>query len=122
MTRQERLQAELDRLRQSVPSIRGVLLGSLDGMPIVDAISDHGIEPARIAAMAAAALGVGRRIGETLKSGAMKELSLLAEDGRVFIHLAGDKACLAIVAARDSNVGLINLEVADSLATLDSIL
>ncbi|MDT4863546.1 Roadblock/LC7 domain protein [compost metagenome] len=122
MSRQEQLQQVLERLSQSVPAIKGALLSSLDGMPIVHAVSDQSVDPARVAAMAATAVGVGRRIGETLKTGQMKELSLLASEGRIFIYLTADKGCLALVAGQDCNVGLINLEATDTIAALNNIL
>lgn len=122
MNKQEQLQATLNQLNQSIPSLKGSLLSTLDGIPITHAISDPLVDPNRVAAMAATAIGVGRRISETLKTGSMKELNLLADDGRIFIYLIAAKACLALIASSDSNVGLINLEATDASNTLANIL
>ena len=60
MSKHEQLQSALERLSQAIPGLKGSLLGTLDGMPIVQAINDQSVDPARVAAMAATAIGVER--------------------------------------------------------------
>lgn len=122
MSKQNQLLAALDRLNKAVPSIKGSLLSTLDGISIVHVINDPSVDPARVAAMSATAIGVAKRISETLKVGQSREISLQASEGRVFIYLVGSKACLSLVTQSDSNTGLIQLEVADAIEQLNTIL
>lgn len=122
VSKQEQLQTALERMSKAITGLKGSFLSTLDGMPIVQAINDPSVEPARVAAMSATAIGVGRRISETLKSGQVREMSLQASEGRVFIYLVGSKACLSLVAPLDSNIGLIHLEAGDTVEQLASIL
>jgi predicted regulator of Ras-like GTPase activity (Roadblock/LC7/MglB family) len=122
VSKQEQLQSALERMNRALSGLKGVLLSTLDGMPIVQVVNDQSVEPARVAAMSATALGVGRRIAETLKTGQLRELSLQASEGRIFIYLVGNKACLSLVAPIDSNIGLINLEVGDTISQLAEVL
>lgn len=122
MSKQSELLAALDRLNKAIPSIKGSLLSTLDGISIVQVINDQAVDPARVAAMSATAIGVGNRISESLKVVSTREISLQASEGRVFIYLVGNKACLSLVTLPDSNTGLIQLEVSDTIEQLNAIL
>lgn len=122
MSKQEQMQARLDALTRAIPGMKGSFLCTFDGMPVSQSVNDPGIDSARVAAMAATALGVGRRITETLTTGALRGIQLVAAEGRIFIYMVGGKACLALVAPADTNVGLIELEAADVIGQLATIL
>lgn len=122
MSKQEQMQAALDALTRAIPGMKGSFLCTFDGMPVCQSITDPGVDSARVAAMAATALGVGRRITETLSTGTLRGIKLVAAEGRIFIYMVGSKACLALVAPSDTNVGLIELEVADVITQLTAIL
>lgn len=122
MSKQLILQSELERLNKALSSLKGSLLSSLDGMPIVHSVSDPSIDPARVAAMSATALGVARRISESLKVGPTREISVQANEGKIFIYLIGDRACLSLVSEADSNLGLIQLEAAETLEKMTKAL
>ncbi|MGH8043862.1 MAG: roadblock/LC7 domain-containing protein, partial [Stenotrophomonas sp.] len=101
MSKQEQLQIELDSLTRALGGLKGSFLCTLDGMPVAQSVTDPNIQSPRVAAMAATALGVGRRITETLSTGVLRGTQLTASEGRVFIYMIGDKACLALVAPSD---------------------
>lgn len=122
MSKQDLLQAHLDELTRALPGLKGSFLCTLDGMPVSQSITDPSIDSARVAAMAATALGVGRRITDTLSTGGLRGIKLLAADGRVFIYMIGDKACLALVVPPDMAIGLIELEVTETVTKLGNVL
>ena len=72
--------------------------------------------------MAAATLGVGKRISSTLDLGEMRETNVKSGNGQVFLYAIGGKGVLVLIAQADANVGLINLEARDAAAKLDEIL
>ena len=73
----------------------------------------NGTDPNRVAAMAAAASSLGRRVSESLATGALAEVSIRSDDGNLFIYSAGQKAVLAVMGPVASNAGLIHLEARD---------
>jgi predicted regulator of Ras-like GTPase activity (Roadblock/LC7/MglB family) len=109
MAKGEALKATLESLRNAIPELKGVLLASNEGLPIAHALT-NGADPNRIAAMATAASGLGRRISETMNAGTLGEISIQAEEGALFVYSAGNKAVLAVLSPQGSNAGLIHLE------------
>ena len=121
MSKQEALTAVIQNLRSAVPEIKGVLIASTDGLPIVHSLS-NGAAPTRVAAMAATALGVGKRISESLSAGTFAETVVKGADGQVFLYAAGSKAVLTVLANQDANVGLIQMEARDTAAAVAAAL
>ncbi len=109
MAKGEALKGHIEALRNSIPELKGVLLASNEGLPIAHSLS-NGSDPNRIAAMAAAASSLGRRISESMNSGTLGEVSIQAEEGALFIYSAGSKAVLAVISPQGGNAGLIHIE------------
>lgn len=109
MAKGEALKGHIEALRSSIPELKGVLLASNEGLPIAHSLS-NGSDPNRIAAMAAAASSLGRRISESMNSGTLGEVSIQAEEGALFIYSAGSKAVLAVLSPQGGNAGLIHIE------------
>ena len=109
MAKGEALRAALETLRNAIPELTGVLLASNEGLPIAHALT-NGADPNRVAAMAAAASALGRRISETMSTGNLGEVSVQADEGSLFVYSAGSKAILAVISPHGGNTGLIHLE------------
>ncbi len=113
MAKHEALKTNIEALRNAIPELRGVLLASNEGLPVAHSLS-NGTDPNRVAAMTAAASSLGRRISESLATGALSEVSIRSDDGVLFIYSAGPKAVLAVMGPMGSNAGLIHLEARDT--------
>ena len=109
MAKGETLKATLEELRNAIPELKGVLLASNEGLPIAHALT-NGTDPNRLAAMAAAASSLGRKISENIGGGNLGEVCVRADEGALFIYAAGSKAVLAVLSPQDGNAGLIHLE------------
>ena len=96
MVKHEALKNHLETLRNSIPELRGVLLASNEGLPVAHSLS-NGTDPNRVAAMAAAASSLGRRISESMATGTLSEVSIRGDDGVLFVYSAGPKAVLAVI-------------------------
>ncbi|GEM45441.1 roadblock/LC7 domain-containing protein [Deinococcus cellulosilyticus] len=120
MSKQEQLQHIIDHLRSAIPELQGVMVASTDGLPI--AYSMAGTDPTRVAAMAATALGLGKRISETLNAGTLSETSVTGSSAQILIYAAGTKGVLAVVAPSWSSVGLIHLEARDATRKIAEML
>ena len=81
MAKHDALKNHIELLRNAIPELKGVLLASNEGLPIAHSLSNGG-DPNRVAAMAAAASTLGRRISDTMSTGALAEVSIRGDDGR----------------------------------------
>jgi predicted regulator of Ras-like GTPase activity (Roadblock/LC7/MglB family) len=113
MAKVEALKNHIEALRNAIPELKGVLLASNEGLPIAHSLS-NGADPNRVAAMAAAASSLGRRISETMNAGTLGEVSVQADEGALFVYSAGQKAVLAVVSPQGGNAGLIHLEAREA--------
>ncbi|WP_456410320.1 roadblock/LC7 domain-containing protein [Oceanithermus sp.] len=118
MSKQEQLQGILKEIKQALPELRSVVVASADGLPIVHDSADA----PRVAAMAATALGLGKRISQTTDLGPLQETIVRGNDGYFVVYAAGDKGVLALAAPADANLGLIHLEARDFAARLAQLL
>jgi uncharacterized protein len=109
MAKGEQLKAQIEALRSAIPELKGVLLASNEGLPIAHSLS-NGADPNRVAAMAAAATSLGRRISDSMSAGTLGEVSIRSEESSLFVYSAGSKAILAVLSPEGGNAGLIHLE------------
>jgi uncharacterized protein len=109
VAKQEEIQRHLEDLRSAIPELKGVLLASNEGLPVAHSFT-NGADAQRVAAMAAAASGLGRRITDSLGVGTLSEVSVTGSDGQIFVFSAGGKAVLAVIGPSGGNAGLIHLE------------
>jgi len=108
MGKQEDYASVIQQLRENVPDITGVMIASVDGLPISTDFPEA--EAARVAAMGASAIGLGNRITKTTELGDMYDLMVEGTNELLVIYMSGSGAILAIRAPRTANLGLIRLE------------
>jgi len=121
MSKQETLYQTINQLRASIPELRGAIVASSDGLAIAHSLS-NGEDPNRVAAMAATALGLGKRISESLNAGSLTETSVSGTNAQIYLYAAGQKGVLAVVAPAGANIGLIHMEAREAAKAIASIL
>ncbi|MFF4585413.1 roadblock/LC7 domain-containing protein [Streptomyces sp. NPDC001388] len=99
---------ELHRLRARMPQLRGALAASADGLVLARDMPD--VEAESLAALTAAALGVGRRMADLAARGEFRELLVRGAGGYVATYAAGPSAVLTLLADDRVNVGRLHLE------------
>lgn len=110
---------EIDRLREQVPGVDGVLVATVDGMLIAQDMPDT--ESGTAAALAATMHGLGERATATLSRGQFRNSVTWGSHGYVAVYAAGPVAVLTVLASPASNVGRLHLEArrsADRIAEL----
>ena len=120
MVKHDVLKSHLENLRNAIPELRGVLLASNEGLPVAHSLS-NGTDPNRVAAMAAAATSLGRRISESMATGQLSEVTVRGEEGMLFVYTAGPKAVLAVMGPMGSNAGLIHLEARSTAKEIEEL-
>ena len=110
MPKVDALQRRIEGLRAEIPELRGILLATAEGLPIAHSLSG-GLDASRVAAMAAAAASLARRVGDHLALGQSGgEVSIAGAQGVMFVYAAGPMAVLAVIGQTGTNAGLVHLE------------
>ncbi|MFF0753519.1 roadblock/LC7 domain-containing protein [Streptomyces sp. NPDC004267] len=116
MTAEAEVLGELRRLRARLPQLTGALAASADGLVLAQDAVDG--EAEGVAALTAAALGVGQRLADTTGQGGFRELLVRGEQGYVATYAAGASAVLTLLAEPRINVGRLHLEARRSSARI----
>ena len=104
----------LNQLQHSTPGVRGVMLAASDGIPLAHNFPES--SSGRIGAMAAAALGLGKRVTQTAHMGELSETVIRGEKGYMLIFASGSKGVLVVAATLNVDLLQASLE-ARKLAT-----
>jgi len=120
MSKQEQIEGILNELKAALPELNEVIVASSDGLPIAQL--GGGKESARIAAMAATAHGLGKRIATTSNLGELVETVILGDNAYFIAYAIGDRAVLALTMPAGSNLGLVRLEAQDHASQLAKVL
>ena len=120
MTKQEQLNQLIKDLRVNVPDITGVMVASSDGLSIASDFPEE--EGARIAAVGAAASGLGNRIAQNASLGEVSETMVKGKDGLLLIYMSGEEGVLAVRAPAKGNLGLVRLEASSACDSVKKIL
>ncbi|MEV6177225.1 roadblock/LC7 domain-containing protein [Streptomyces sp. NPDC052016] len=99
---------ELHRLRTRMPQLTGALAASVDGLVLAQDMPE--VQPEGLAALTAAALGVGYRMVDLTARGEFRELLVRGAGGYVATYAAGPSAVLTLLADDRANVGRLHLE------------
>lgn len=120
MNKQEQLHQVLTSLSEEVPDVRGALLASRDGLPIVSTLSVA--EAGRVAAMAATVVALATRVVDTIGLGHFEETVVQSDSGMFIVYNAGDLAVLSVLAQRGATLGLVHLEARRAAESVDRLL
>ncbi len=103
-------------LRDRVMGVSESVLSTVDGLLVVaDADTVH---PESVAALAAATLGVSRRIAEQAKVGALREVVARCGSGHVIVLAVGERALLTVMGDDGLDIAAFQRE---SPATVDEL-
>ena len=111
----------LDQLVSGIPGVTGALVASVDGFTLAEHVPPHGpngpaqVDPAGLAAMSAAALGVANRMVGAVGTEPVRDATLHSPSGYVVVHRVGSMAALTVLAEPDVDVARVHL-VARELA------
>jgi predicted regulator of Ras-like GTPase activity (Roadblock/LC7/MglB family) len=98
--------AELKRIRQNVPGVRGSIAATSDGLLLAHDV--HDMEPTQIAALVAALHAVAVRATLSTESGDFKDVITRASEGYLAVFAAGGTAIVAVLGTTGLNVAILN--------------
>ncbi|MER5193714.1 roadblock/LC7 domain-containing protein [Streptomyces sp. NPDC002755] len=106
----------LNSLRNQVTGVSESVVSTADGLLV--ASDTEAAQPESIAALAAAALSLGRRMAQETDTGVLREVVTRSAEGHVVLLAVGDRAILTIIG--DSGLDFTALH-RDVPATLDRL-
>ena len=114
------LQNIISSMHRGIPELHGVMIASVDGLPVAHDFPEGDAEP--VAAMAATALGLGTRITERTNLGGLAEAVIRGEHGYLVGYSAGTDAVLVLSGPINSNLGLMRIEARVAAVDIKRIL
>ncbi|MCK9894390.1 roadblock/LC7 domain-containing protein [Frankia sp. AgB32] len=111
---------ELRALRDEVPGVTGGAVASADGLLI--ASDSESARPEVLAAMAAAALGLGRSTGQEAGLGALREVVTRCQGGHVIVHAVGETRLLVVLGDEGLDLDRLRRHAAPAVARLGTVL
>jgi hypothetical protein len=121
MARHEQIDLILDRLFTNIgPDVIGAVAVGTDGIVIASRLTgDTNVD--RVGAVAAALIGMTRRVSGELKIGWADELILKAYNGVFMVVPVDEQTLLAINLRQGSNIGLARLEARDAAESISRL-
>lgn len=105
----------------ATPDIQGSALVTPDGLPLASVLPQD-MDEERTAAMSAAMLSLGERIGRELSRGAIDRIVVEGEKGYGVMVSCGDDAVLLVLASKEIKQGILFLEIKNIVKDLTSIM
>ncbi|MGD1866427.1 MAG: roadblock/LC7 domain-containing protein [Phormidesmis sp.] len=101
--------------------VQGAALVTAEGLPIVSTLPP-GLEESRAAAMAAAVVGIGDRIGEELQRGATQHILLEGAQGYSILTFCTTETLFLVLASSEVKQGVLTLEIQRMIARIAQLL
>ena len=106
----EALRDMVSSLKTSVKGIKGVVLSTYEGLPIISSSGMEDME-GKVSAMISALAILADKVGGEMGSGVMEEVSVSFDDSKVFCYRVDEYAILAIITEKEINLGMLSLVV-----------
>jgi uncharacterized protein len=111
---------ELARLKGRVTGVTGGVLAAADGL-LIGHDGGIGYDPHDLAAVAAAAYGVGSQAGRVLEQGGNLHVAIRSEHGYYVVVSVGEDALLGVVADSGLNLAQLHIELRNMVDRLGEI-
>uniref|UniRef100_B8HX66 Roadblock/LC7 family protein n=1 Tax=Cyanothece sp. (strain PCC 7425 / ATCC 29141) TaxID=395961 RepID=B8HX66_CYAP4 len=115
------LQDVLQNFVSSTPDVQGVALVSPDGLALASVLPGE-MDEERTAAMSAAMLSLGERIGRELARGSIERIFVEGDKGYGVLVGCGPEAVLLVLASAAAKQGLLFLEIKRIVAQITPLL
>ncbi len=111
----------LEKFVSSTPDLQGAALVTLDGLPLTSVLPSS-FDEERTAAMSAAMLSLGEKIGQELTRGVVERVTVEGKTGYSILSGCGDEAMLIVLASKEAKQGLVFLVIKRLIADIKPLL
>lgn len=111
-------------LTREVSGVRGVLVATRDGHPLVHDLprNDGADTPLSTAAMIAALLGIGQRLSELTGDSMLLEATVRSPAGQVVIYAVGANAVMTVLTDAGANLARLHHAARLRIPALDALI
>jgi len=117
MINSEKLNTVLQNFVSGTSEVQGAAIVTPDGLPL-STMLPGGMDEERVAAMSAAMLSLGERIGNELARGTIDRIFVQGEKGYGILTSCGEDAVFLVLASESAKQGLLMLEIKRAVAEL----
>lgn len=117
MINSEKLNAVLQNFVSGTSDVQGAAIVTPDGLPLATLLPG-GMDEERVAAMSAAMLSLGERIGNELARGGIDRIFVQGEKGYGVLTSCGEDAVFLVLAGESVKQGLLMLEIKRAVSEL----
>jgi predicted regulator of Ras-like GTPase activity (Roadblock/LC7/MglB family) len=111
---------ELRALRDHVTGVTDSAVASVDGM-LIAADTDE-VRPDVLAALAAAALGLGKSTGREIGMGALREVVTRCQKGHIVVYAVNDSNLLVVIGDEGLDITRLHLQSRPAVSRLGDAL
>jgi uncharacterized protein len=117
----EKLNSVLQNFVTSTSDVQGAAIVTPDGLPLATSLPGS-MDEERVAAMSAAMLSLGERIGNELARGGIDRIYVEGAQGYGVLTSCGEDAVFLVLASQNAKQGLLLLEIKRALSEIKLIL
>ncbi|HEY9806150.1 MAG TPA: roadblock/LC7 domain-containing protein [Candidatus Obscuribacterales bacterium] len=117
----EKLGMVLQNFVSATNDIQGAAVVTPDGLPLADCLPG-GMDDERVAAMSAAILSLGERIGSELARGSIDRIYVEGNQGYAVLTSCGEDAVFLVLANATAKQGVLMLEIKRAISELKLLL
>lgn len=118
-TKIQRIVEQLKRI-SAVGGVEGSAVVARNGLLMASDLASS-VDERRFGAMSATMMGAVETAAITLKKGAIKRVTAEMENGTMIAMGAGPKAILLVSASKESNLGMLMIEMEDAIESIRKI-
>ncbi|BAZ46852.1 roadblock/LC7 family protein [Chondrocystis sp. NIES-4102] len=111
----------IENVVNGTPELQGAALVSLDGLPLISVLPSS-FDEERTAAMSAAMLSLGERIGNELMRGIVDRVMVEGSEGYSILVNCGSDVMLIVLASKQAKQGLVFLVIKRLAAEIKPLL
>jgi uncharacterized protein len=116
-----KIQSLLQALINGTTDVEGAALVTPDGLPLVSLLPVQ-MDEERVAAMSAAILSLGERIGGELGRGGISRIWVEGDAGYCILTQCGEDAVLLVLATHEAKQGILMLAIKQTIAELKQVM
>lgn len=117
----EKINTLLQSFVSGTPDVQGTAIVTPDGLSLATMLPGE-MDEERVAAMSAAMLSLGERIGNELARGTIDRIYVQGDKGYGILTSCGEDAVLLVLASESAKQGLLMLEIKRIVAELITLL
>ena len=122
----ESLREVFRKTSSDLVGIRGIVLSTVDGLPIASDIKSEERQN-RIAAMVSALVTLSKKVAPEVEVGNLDAVSIEADEGKIFCYMISaenmtNSYILAVITSRDFNLGMLRMVIPKVIYRLREII